>query len=120
VRNYEVRNPRFYLSYGMSDEMSEYQKQVSRRLLGDFLTRADEALEDGSEIAADLRFGHDVGLLPQVMPSSLLIASSTLMPLMQRGSISLSAMARRLALQMESHHSSGFCSARPEEGVYKG
>lgn len=66
VRNYEVRNPRFYLSYGMSDEMSEYQKQVSRRLLGDFLTRADEALADGSEIAADLRFGHDVGLLPLV------------------------------------------------------
>ena len=66
VRNWEIRNPRFYLAYGMSNEMSEYQKRVSRALLSDFLKRADSALASGSGIAADLRFGHDTGLLPFV------------------------------------------------------
>ena len=66
VRNFEVRNPRFYLSYGMSDEMSEYQKQVSRKLLADIVKRADEALKEGSNMVADLRFGHDTALLPLV------------------------------------------------------
>ena len=66
VSNFEVRNPRFYLAYGMSNELSEYQKQVSRRLLKDFIDRADKAMEKDSEIAADLRFGHDTGLLPLV------------------------------------------------------
>lgn len=66
VRNWEVRNPRFYLAYGMSDEMSEYQKEVSRRLLADFIIRAEDAVEKESDIAADLRFGHDTGLLPLV------------------------------------------------------
>lgn len=66
VRNWEIRNPRFFLAYGMSNEMSEYQKQVSRVLLADFLKRADDALEHGNGVAADLRFGHDTGLLPLV------------------------------------------------------
>ena len=66
VRNWEMRNPRFYLAYGMSNEMSEYQKQVSRVLLADLLKRADDALENGNGVAADLRFGHDTGLLPLV------------------------------------------------------
>jgi hypothetical protein len=66
VRNFEVRNPRFYLSYGMSDEMSDYQQQISRKLLADFVNRADEALKEGSNMAADLRFGHDTALLPLV------------------------------------------------------
>ena len=66
VRNFEVRNPRFYLSYGISDEMGEYQKQVSRKLLADFIERADDAIQDGSSTAADLRFGHDTSLLPLV------------------------------------------------------
>jgi hypothetical protein len=66
VSNFEVRNPRFYLAYGMSNELSEYQKQVSLRLLKDFIDRADMAMEKDSEIAADLRFGHDTGLLPLV------------------------------------------------------
>lgn len=66
VRNFEVRNPRFYLSYGMSDEMSDYQQQISRKLLADFVVRADEALKEGSNMAADLRFGHDTALLPLV------------------------------------------------------
>ena len=66
VRNYEVRNPRFYLSYGMSNEMAEYQKQVSRKLLADFIEKADLAMTENSSKAADLRFGHDIALLPMV------------------------------------------------------
>jgi len=66
VRNWEVRNPRFYLAYGMSNEMSDYQKAVSRRLLADFIRRAEDAVEKDSNIAADLRFGHDTALLPLV------------------------------------------------------
>ena len=66
VRNFEIRNPRFYLAYSMSAEMSEYQKQISRRVVVDFLNRADAALAEGSDIAADLRFGHDIVLQPFV------------------------------------------------------
>ena len=66
VRNWEVRNPRFYLAYGMSNEMSDHQKTVSRRLLADFIRRAEDAVEKDSNIAADLRFGHDTALLPLV------------------------------------------------------
>lgn len=66
VRNFEVRNPRFYLSYGMSDDMSDCQQQISRKILADFVKRADEALKEGSKMAADLRFGHDTVLLPLV------------------------------------------------------
>lgn len=66
VRNWEVRNPRFYLAYGMSNEMSDYQKTVSRRLLADFIRRAEDAVEKDSNIAADLRLGHDTALLPLV------------------------------------------------------
>lgn len=64
VRNFEMRNARFYLAFGISEEMAEFQKQISRRMISDFLSRADSALEDGSTIAADLRFGHDTVLLP--------------------------------------------------------
>ena len=46
--------------------MSEYQKQISRRVVVDFLNRADAALAEGSDIAADLRFGHDIVLQPFV------------------------------------------------------
>ena len=35
-------------------------------MLADFIKRAEEALEDDSEVAADLRFGHDTSLLPLV------------------------------------------------------
>ncbi len=66
VRNWEVRNPRFYLAYGMSSEMGEVQKQISKRLLKDFVARAEAAVESKNEVTADLRFGHDTALLPFV------------------------------------------------------
>lgn len=64
VRNFEIRNARFYLAYSMSAEMADYQKTISRRVINDFLNRADAALAEDSKIAADLRFGHDIVLLP--------------------------------------------------------
>jgi hypothetical protein len=64
IRNFEMRNPRFYLAYSMSAEMAEYQKPISRKVIEDFLNRADSALEDDSKVAADLRFGHDIVLQP--------------------------------------------------------
>ena len=64
VRNFEIRNARFYLAYSMSAEMADYQKTISRRVIKDFLNRADAALAENSKIAADLRFGHDIVLLP--------------------------------------------------------
>ena len=66
VRNWEAANARFYLAYGMSYEMAESQKEISRRLLSDFIDRAEQAVADGSDIAADFRFGHDTSLLPLV------------------------------------------------------
>ena len=64
IRNWEIRNARFYLAYGMSYEMSEYQKEISRCLISDFIRRAEQAIKEDSNIAADIRFGHDTSLLP--------------------------------------------------------
>jgi len=66
IRNWEVRNPVFYLAFGMTDELAYYHMNVSRRLLADFVTRAEEAVDKGNDVAADLRFGHDTGILPLV------------------------------------------------------
>ena len=66
IRNWEARNARFYLAYGMSHEMEENQREISRRLLSDFIVRAEEAVDEGNEVAADFRFGHDTSLLPLI------------------------------------------------------
>ena len=64
IRNWEIRNARFYLAYGMSYEMSEYQKKISSCLISDFISRAEQAVKKESNMAADIRFGHDTSLLP--------------------------------------------------------
>ena len=66
IRNWEIMNARFYLAYGMAHETAEYQKETSRRLIADFISRAEQALKEDSNIAADFRFGHDTSLLPLV------------------------------------------------------
>ena len=66
VRNWEVRNARFYLAYGMSYEMAESKKETSSCLLSDFIRRAECAVKNDCDIAADLRFGHDTSLLPLI------------------------------------------------------
>lgn len=60
------RNDKFYYSFGISAEEGEYVSAIAKPLIEDIITKADEALKAGSERAADLRFGHDVGLLPLV------------------------------------------------------
>jgi len=53
-----------YLLWGNSLENGEAVQAVVKPLLRDIVTKADEALRPGSHRAADLRFGHDVGVLP--------------------------------------------------------
>ena len=64
IRNWEIRNPRFFMSYGIAEETACYQVEVARRIVKDFVDRAEAAVEKGGVVAADLRFGHDTGLLP--------------------------------------------------------
>lgn len=64
IANYRMRNPRFYLAYGMTGRYSDYIRAVAAPLVRDFVARADEALSEGSSVAADFRFGHDTAMLP--------------------------------------------------------
>ena len=66
IRNWEARNARFYLAYGMAKETAEYHEEKSRRLISDIISRAAHALRKDSNIAADFRFGHDTSLLPML------------------------------------------------------
>ena len=61
-----ARNDSFYRSYGISAEAGEYMSAIAKPLIEDIVAKADAAIESGSDRAADLRFGHDVGLLPLV------------------------------------------------------
>jgi len=62
----KVGNERFYTSIGNSTELGDNITWSAKPLLKDIISRADEALASAGEgrIAADLRFGHDSGLLP--------------------------------------------------------
>lgn len=55
-----------YLLWGNSLENGEGVCNVVKPLLKDIVDKADEALSPGSHRAADLRFGHDTGVLPLV------------------------------------------------------
>ena len=47
-----------------NDSFSDIRLPVISVLVKDFLDKADKALENGSNVAADLRYGHDTGLMP--------------------------------------------------------
>ena len=64
ISNWEARNARFFTAYGMAKETAQYQMEVSRRITQDFLKRAQKAVDEGNNVAADFRFGHDTGLMP--------------------------------------------------------
>ena len=64
IRNWEIRNMRFFYAYGMSEGTASHQVEVARRIVKDFVDRAEAAVDDGNSVVADLRFGHDTGLLP--------------------------------------------------------
>lgn len=61
-----LRNDKMYYRYGISAEEGEYVSAIAAPLIADIVAKADEAVRPGSRRAADLRFGHDVGLLPLV------------------------------------------------------
>ena len=66
VKNWEARNARFYLAYANSKELPDYASRVARPLLNVILSEIDAALEEDSDVAADLCYGHDVTLMPLI------------------------------------------------------
>lgn len=57
-------NERTYASYGNSLDFGDRITWAAKWLVEDFIARAEAAMEPGSDTAADLRFGHDSGILP--------------------------------------------------------
>lgn len=60
------RNDKLYYSFGISAEEGEYVSSIAKPLIEDIVAKADGAVKSDSHRAADLRFGHDVGLLPLI------------------------------------------------------
>lgn len=57
-------NNRICGNYGNTIEFGDRCNWAAKWLLEDFVTRADRAIQSGSTMAADLRFGHDTGIMP--------------------------------------------------------
>ena len=53
-----------YGMWGNSIENGDAVRETLKPLLRDFVEKADAALANGSHRCADLRFGHDTGVLP--------------------------------------------------------
>lgn len=53
-----------FATVGVSSEFRQHAKLPGQRLLDDIVAKADDALRTDSDVAADLRFAHDSGLLP--------------------------------------------------------
>ena len=64
VQQAKVRSGKMYAEYGNSAEWGEKSSIAADDLLKDFIAKADAAMKDESRRAADLRFGHDTGILP--------------------------------------------------------
>ncbi len=60
------RNNHLYFSFGISAEEGDYVASIAKPLINDIVAKADAAVKPESGRAADLRFGHDVGLLPLI------------------------------------------------------
>ncbi|MBP5336776.1 MAG: histidine-type phosphatase [Bacteroidales bacterium] len=61
---YPCYNAYIYSAMANSAEFGDHVIWAARGLLRDIIDRADAALRDDSPTAADLRFGHDSGILP--------------------------------------------------------
>ena len=57
-------NDMIYGMWGNSIENGDAVRETLKPLLRDFVEKADAALANGSHRCADLRFGHDTGVLP--------------------------------------------------------
>lgn len=63
---YVPENNSIYFYLGISSEAGDCYSAIAKPIIKDFVDRADEALASDSKVAANLRFGHDSGLLPFV------------------------------------------------------
>ncbi len=59
-----TRSDKMYCQFGNSKEWGDISSAAAKDLVNDFVTKADDAIKSGSHRAADLRFGHDTGILP--------------------------------------------------------
>jgi len=64
VSLWEKGNDNIYLMWAGSLEYGDFVKNQIKPLLADIIEKADAAMACGSHRAADLRFGHDTGILP--------------------------------------------------------
>lgn len=66
ISNTIAQDTRLYYLMGGSTESGDSYRESSKELILDIVDKADKAIEEGSGRAADLRFGHDTGLLPLI------------------------------------------------------
>lgn len=66
VTEYKAHNARSYINMGNSARYGDNMVWAARDLVRDFVSRADDAISKDSDKAADLRFGHDTGIMPLV------------------------------------------------------
>ena len=59
-----IKTVSFYTEYANSTEWGDYARARGYELVQFIVDHADSALQKGSGIAADLRFGHDTGVVP--------------------------------------------------------
>lgn len=60
----ETYNNRMYFCHCNNAETGQWRIHFQDALLKDFIEKADEAIKPRSRVAADLRFSHDVGIMP--------------------------------------------------------
>lgn len=60
----KIDNAAKYAKVAVSEEFGKYTRVKGVNLLKDFVAKADDALRQDSEVAADLRFAHDSAFLP--------------------------------------------------------
>lgn len=64
IEQTRVDNIRFHGIFGSSLEWRDSVAKAPKILLREIIYQADKALQEGSKVAADLKFGHDTGLVP--------------------------------------------------------
>ena len=64
VASSAIDNAYRYATVAISEEFGKYTRLTGLQLLKDFVAKAEEALKEDSNVAADLRFAHDSGFLP--------------------------------------------------------
>lgn len=60
----QIDNAAKYAKVAVSEEFGKYTRVKGVNLLKDFVAKADDALRQDSDVAADLRFAHDSAFLP--------------------------------------------------------